>query len=32
MGLCRRNVVCKKVLRLAGQLLIVRILNDFQPL
>ncbi|ENZ4517450.1 capsid protein, partial [Escherichia coli] len=24
--------VCKKVLRLAGQLLIVRILNDFQPL
>ncbi|EEV9051479.1 capsid protein [Escherichia coli] len=28
----RRHVVCRNVLRLAGELLIVRVLNDFQPL
>ena len=28
----RRHVVCKNVLRLAGELPIVRVLNDFQPL
>ncbi|RLY16644.1 capsid protein, partial [Escherichia coli] len=27
-----RHVVCKNVLRLAGELSIVRVLNDFQPL
>ncbi|MFV4790707.1 capsid protein [Escherichia coli] len=32
MGLCRRNVVCNNVLRLAGELSIVRVLNDFQLL
>ncbi|HFU8549061.1 TPA: capsid protein, partial [Escherichia coli] len=26
------HVVCKNVLRLAGELSIVRVLNDFQPL
>lgn len=28
----RRHVVCKNVLRLAGELPIVRVLNDLQPL
>ena len=28
----RRHVVCKNVLRLAGEPPIVRVLNDFQPL
>ena len=28
----RRHVVCKNVLRLAGELPIVRVLNDFKPL
>ncbi|EOT8914485.1 capsid protein [Escherichia coli] len=28
----RSHVVCKNVLRLAGELSIVRILNDVQPL
>ena len=28
----RRHVVCKNVLRLAGELPIVRVLNDFQLL
>ncbi|MEJ2969722.1 hypothetical protein WDK08_03355 [Escherichia coli] len=28
----RSHVVCKNVLRLAGELSIVRVLNDFQPL
>ncbi|NAQ49664.1 capsid protein [Escherichia coli] len=28
----RRHVVCRTVLRLAGELSIVRVLNDFQPL
>ncbi|EON7693488.1 capsid protein, partial [Escherichia coli O157] len=27
-----RHLVCKNVLRLAGELSIVRVLNDFQPL
>ncbi|EAC2067091.1 TPA: capsid protein [Escherichia coli] len=27
-----QHVVCKNVLRLAGELSIVRVLNDFQPL
>ncbi|WP_071790922.1 capsid protein, partial [Escherichia coli] len=27
-----RHVVCKNVPRLAGELSIVRVLNDFQPL
>ncbi|HFT8963024.1 TPA: capsid protein [Escherichia coli] len=27
-----RSHVCKNVLRLAGELSIVRVLNDFQPL
>ena len=31
-GKSRRHVVCKNVLRLAGELSIVRVLNDFQPL
>ncbi|EGI46491.1 conserved hypothetical protein [Escherichia coli H591] len=30
--ICRRHVVCRNVLRLAGELLIVQVLNDFQPL
>ncbi|EAA4028900.1 capsid protein [Escherichia coli] len=30
--ICRRNVVCRNVLRLTGELSIVRVLNDFQPL
>ncbi|EBR8491281.1 capsid protein [Salmonella enterica subsp. enterica serovar Typhimurium] len=29
---CCSQVVCKNVLRLAGKLPIVRVLNDFQPL
>ncbi|EEY3893182.1 capsid protein [Escherichia coli] len=28
----RRHVACRNVLRLAGELSIVRVLNDFQPL
>ncbi|EPB8522797.1 capsid protein [Escherichia coli] len=28
----RRHDVCRNVLRLAGELSIVRVLNDFQPL
>ncbi|HAJ6655367.1 capsid protein [Escherichia coli] len=28
----RSHVVCKNVLQLAGELSIVRVLNDFQPL
>nr|WP_072021225.1 capsid protein [Escherichia coli] len=28
----RRHTLCKNVLRLAGELSIVRVLNDFQPL
>ncbi|PAZ54792.1 nucleocapsid protein [Escherichia coli] len=30
--ICRRHVVCRNVLRLAGELSIVRVLNDFQLL
>ncbi|HFF8666019.1 TPA: capsid protein [Escherichia coli] len=30
--ICRRNVVCRNVLRLTGELSIVRVMNDFQPL
>ncbi|EEW8190362.1 capsid protein [Escherichia coli] len=30
--ICCRNVVCNNVLRLAGEISIVRVLNDFQPL
>ncbi|MCZ9212095.1 hypothetical protein OM341_20665, partial [Escherichia albertii] len=30
--ICRRNVICNNVLRLADALLIVQVLNDFQPL
>ncbi|EOK0844850.1 nucleocapsid protein [Escherichia coli] len=32
IGIMPQHVVCKNVLRLAGELPIVRVLNDFQPL
>ncbi|EFN8810349.1 TPA: nucleocapsid protein [Escherichia coli] len=30
--ICRRNVICKNVLRFAGEVSMVRVLNNFNPL